>query len=92
MLVNCALVPFVVPREGGSARGREGWILQLFTQFMAQLLAGVRRQALLVAAAGASYTSDDASHVLCVGLCVPEHRGNLLECASRTLLYVRTLR
>ncbi len=47
-------------REGG----REGGILQLFTQFMAQLLAGVRRQGLLVAAAVASYTSDDANHVV----------------------------
>jgi hypothetical protein len=59
--------PFVVRREGGTEGGRgerEGWILQLFTQFMAQLLAGVRRQALLVDAAVASYTSDDASHVL----------------------------
>jgi hypothetical protein len=34
---------------------------------MAQVVAGVRRKALLVAAAVASYTSDDASHVLWPG-------------------------
>jgi hypothetical protein len=92
LLVNCALVPFVVRRDGRTDGRTDGRILQLFTQFMAQLVAGVRRKALLVAAAVASYTSDDASHVLCLGLCVPEHQGNLLECASRTLFYVRTQR
>ncbi|CAK9233881.1 unnamed protein product [Sphagnum troendelagicum] len=50
------------------------------------------QEGLIVAAAVASYASDDASDVICLGLCVPEHQGKLQECASRTLFYVRTQR